>query len=45
MEKNNWLEARKLLKQGLEIDPNHTEMLKDLEIVNNELKNLQLKKP
>lgn len=33
MAKQDWKEAKKLLKQGLELEPNHTEMLKDLAIV------------
>ena len=37
MDEENWLEAWKLLKKGLEIEPDHTEMLKDLKIVEEEL--------
>ena len=45
MESRNWLEAQKLLNQGLKIDPTHVEMLKDLDIVNQELENLQNRNP
>jgi len=37
MDQGNWLEAWKLLQKGLEIEPNHAEMLKDLIIVEEEL--------
>ena len=37
MDEENWLEAWKLLKKGLEIESDHTEMLKDLKIVEEEL--------
>ena len=45
MESRNWLEAQKLLNKGLKIDPTHVEMLKDLDIVNKELENLQKRNP
>ncbi len=45
MEQANWLEAWKLLKKGLEIEPNHAEMLKDLAIVEEELGVRKREKP
>ena len=45
MEQANWLEAWRLLRKGLEIEPNHAEILKDLAIVEEELGVRKREKP
>ncbi len=45
MDKKNWREAKSLLEAGLKLEPKHSEMLKDLAIVNAELQHLKSKQP
>lgn len=45
MAKQDWEKAKKLLRQGLELEPNHTEMLKDLAIVEEKIKSYKKDSP